>query len=185
MRRLKSATMLGLSAALVSSMSLPRLAAAQNSSPFRAEYIKQLDDVEKKYVQLAEATPPEKYGWRPAPGVRSTGEVFLHLAGANLMIPVSLGLMNPVPIGNDFETRTTDKAQIVALLKRGFEQARKAALQVSDAELSQEVKLFGSSFTKMGVLLLLANHMHEHLGQSIAYARSNGIVPPWSAKGGM
>ena len=185
MRRMQSATALVLAAALVGFVSLPRMANAQNSSPFRAEYIRQLDDVEKKYVQLAEATPAEKYGWRPAPGVRSAGEVFLHIAGANLMIPVSIGLMNPVPIGNDFETRTTDKAQIVALLKRGFEQARKAALQVSDAELAQEVTLFGSKYTKMGVLFLLANHMHEHLGQSIAYARSNGVVPPWSAKGGM
>ncbi len=181
MRRLLSGTALAIATALVAP---PTVAGAQ-SSPFRAEYIKQLDQVEKQLLQLAEATPADKYSWRPGPGVRSIGEVYMHVAGANLMIPVTLGLINPVPIGNDFESRTTDKAQIIAMLRRSLDQARKAALQVPDADLSQEVRLFGSTYTKMGVLFLMANHMHEHMGQAIAYARTNGIVPPWSMKGGM
>ena len=170
--------------ALVSLAARPTVALAQ-AAVFKAEYAKQLDDVEKKLVQLAEATPQEKYGWRPGKGVRSVGEVFLHVAGANFQIPNVLGLKSPVPVGNDFETKTTDKAQIIDLLKKSLAHVRLAGAQLADADAAQEVNLFGMKLTKLGVVLLLANHMHEHMGQSIAYARGNGIVPPWSVKGGM
>ena len=181
MRRLLSASAIALAVAFAA---LPSAASAQGAL-FRAEYLKQLDDIEKKYVQLAEATPADKYGWRPGKGVRSMGEVFLHVAGANFMIPGALGMKSPVMTGNDFETKTTDKAQIVDLLKKSIAHARAAATHVTDADMAQEVNLFGMKLSKLGVLLLIANHLHEHMGQSIAYARSNGIVPPWSAKGGM
>ena len=171
-------------AAFVAIAARPTVALAQ-SAVFKSEYSKQLDDVEKKLVQLAEAMPADKYGWRPSKDVRSVGEVFLHIAGANFMIPGVLGLKSPVTVGNDFETKTTDKAQIVSLLKQSLAHARQAGAALTDADAGQEVSLFGMKLTKLGVVLLLANHMHEHMGQSIAYARSNGIVPPWSAKGGM
>ena len=171
-------------AALVTLAARPAVAVAQTAT-FKAEYAKQLDDVGGKLVQLAEATPQDKYNWRPGKGVRSVGEVFLHIAGANFQIPGVLGLKSPVAVGNDFETKTTDKAQIVALLKHSIEHARAAGAALADADAAQDVSLFGMKLTKLGVVLLLATHMHEHLGQSIAYARTNGIVPPWSAKGGM
>jgi hypothetical protein len=45
---------------------------------------------------------------------------------------------------------------------------------------SKQVSMFGQSFTGQQAWLLATVHLHEHLGQGIAYARVNGIVPPWS-----
>jgi uncharacterized damage-inducible protein DinB len=53
-------------------------------------------------------------------------------------------------------------------------------VQLSDNDLQAPVKLFGRDMTKLGALMLILEDQHEHLGQSIAYARSNSVVPPWS-----
>ena len=173
-------------------LALPLLAApaaARAQAPtaavaFRAEYLKQLDDTEKKLVSLAEAIPQDKYGWRPMAGVRSISEVYMHIAGADMMIPSALGLKPPAGLARDAETRVTDKAQVVDALKASFAHARAAAAAVADDDMGAPVKLFGQPNTKLGVLFLMAYHLHEHLGQSIAYARSVGVTPPWSMKAG-
>lgn len=170
-------------------LALPLLAAplaaraqgATAAAAFRAEYLKQLDDTEKKLVSLAEAIPQDKYGWRPGPGVRSISEVYMHIAGADMMIPNALGLKPPA-MGRDDETRISDKKLVVEALKKSFAHARAAAAAVKDDEMGAPVKLFGQDNTKLGVLFLMAYHLHEHLGQSIAYARTVGVTPPWSVK---
>jgi Uncharacterized protein conserved in bacteria len=167
---------------------LPLLAAAtllaQKPTGFRGEFIDQLNITEKKFVTLAEATPQEKYTWRPAEGVRSISEVFMHIAGANYMLPNFLGAKMPAGFSRDMEKKVTAKAEVVDWLKKSFENVRQMALNGSDADFEKTVKLFGSmTLTQRGTYLLIANHMHEHLGQSIAYARMTGTVPPWSAKG--
>ncbi len=150
------------------------------TSGFRAEVLRQIEDAEKKLVALAEAVPQEKYSWRPAEGVRSTSEVFMHVAGGNFFIPQAMGVKPPASFNRDME-KITDKAKIVESLKQSFEHIRQAVLNTSDADLDKAVKLFGRDTTTRDVLLLLATHSHEHLGQAIAYARMSNVAPPWSA----
>jgi uncharacterized damage-inducible protein DinB len=162
-------------------------AAAQSGSPasatgLRKELIAQLADAEQKFVALAEATPADKYTWRPAAGVRSTSEVFMHMVGANYMLPGMAGVKRApdVALSPDMETKVTDKAQVVDLLRKSFAHAKLAVMDVPDDQMDASINLFGSPSTKRGLLVLTATHAHEHLGQSIAYARMNGIIPPWS-----
>ncbi|HME10747.1 MAG TPA: DinB family protein [Bryobacteraceae bacterium] len=150
---------------------------------FKDVFLFQLSDVEKKVVDLAETTPQEKYSWRPAEGVRSVSEVFVHIAGANYFFPTMVGVkMPPKAFAPNSEKTVTDKAQVVALLKQSFAHVRDSVSALSDADMAKETKMFGKPATYQMVLFVMANHMHEHLGQSIAYARVNGIVPPWSKK---
>lgn len=175
-------TLIGVLAALV----LPALAGADQkmaapASGFRAEFLAQLDDVEKKLVALAEAIPAEKYGWRPGEGVRSTSEVFLHVAGGNYFLPTFIGLQPPVSWTPEME-KETDKAKVMATLEESLAYVRKVVTETADADLERAVKIFGSDSTVRGVFFLEANHLHEHLGQLIAYARMNGVAPPWSVQ---
>jgi len=148
---------------------------------FRADFLRQLADVEKKITSLAEAMPQEKYSWRPGEGVRSVSEVYMHIAGANYFLPSFAGVKPPSG-GRDLEKTVTEKAEVVATLKKSFDHVRQAVLKMSDADLDKPAKLFGRETNIEEVYFLIANHMHEHLGQSIAYARVNGVAPPWSEK---
>jgi uncharacterized damage-inducible protein DinB len=155
---------------------------AAKPAGFRGEFLTQLDDVEKKMVSLAEAMPEEKYSWRPGKGVRSVGEVYVHIATANYGIPIFLGVKPPAGFDRNAEKTVTAKPAILDLLKASFENVRQTALKMTDADLEKQVKFFGGKMvSERSVLLLMATHMHEHMGQSIAYARTNGVVPPWSA----
>lgn len=148
---------------------------------FRADYFVELDSVGKKIRELAEAVPADKYGWRPAAGVRSISEVFMHIVGGNYYLPSFLGAKWPEGIGRDSEKTVKDKARVLEMLKQSLENAKEAGRMVSDANLDRKVKVFqGREMTQRQVLMVLLNHLHEHLGQAIAYARMNGIVPPWS-----
>ena len=152
-------------------------------SGFFVDYLEQMAHVEKKLVDLAEAVPTEKFGWRPAEGVRSVSEVYMHVAVANFYIPKMIGHEPPAGFSGDIEKTITEKSSVVANLKQSVEHLRKAVMQVSDSDLEKPADFFGQKTTVRGILFNLMNHMHEHLGQSIAYARSNGVVPPWSASG--
>jgi uncharacterized damage-inducible protein DinB len=159
----------------------PPAAMTAPATGFRAEYAAEVDAVGKKLVELAEAFPADKYGWRPAPDVRSVGQVFLHVAQGDSSIPSFLGVKRMDGISRDSEKTVTDKAQIVDLLKKAIANAKSAATAITDADLDRKYKTFGGNeMTGRQVLTLILNHMHEHLGQAIAYARMNGIVPPWS-----
>jgi uncharacterized damage-inducible protein DinB len=148
----------------------------------RELFLQQLADVEKKVNSLAQAVPAEKYSWRPAEGVRSISEVFTHIAGANYLFPSMAGVKPPEGIDPKMEKTITEKSKVQAALKQSFEHARKAVQGLSDADMAKEIKFFGRPMTEEALFFTMANHMHEHLGQSIAYARTNGVVPPWSAK---
>ena len=158
--------------------------AAKPASSAKSDILWQIRDAEKKLIQLAEATPAEKFGWRPSEGVRTTGEVFMHVAGANYFFPTFWGVK--VPDGIDargFEKMGGDKAKVVETLKASFAHATKAVENMPDSELDKPITLFGNDSTVRMAVLIIATHGHEHLGQSIAYARSNGVVPPWSRQG--
>jgi uncharacterized damage-inducible protein DinB len=166
---------------------------AMPAAGLRAELIRDVESLERKYLGLAEAMTG-KYGWRPAEGVRSVGEVFMHVAGANYMLPTMCGVEPPAAFGADDAQgamarmqemeKVTDEAQVHQALRDAFAHARHAIAAVPDDQLDAMTKLFGRDATKRAALSLLVTHMHEHLGQAIAYARTNGVIPPWSADGG-
>lgn len=155
------------------------LHAAPAKRAFQTEFLTNLQDVEKKIEQLAEAVPTDKYSWRPGPGVRSISEVYTHIAGSNYFLVTFLGKQAPQDMPRDIE-RITDKAKVLAELRRSFDHVRAAATASHDADLEKPVNMFGTSTTQRGVFVTILNHLHEHLGQSIAYARMNGVAPPWS-----
>jgi len=148
---------------------------------YRSEVLAEVMIQEDKFLRLAEAIPAAKYTWRPAPDVRSVAEVFLHVSAANFNVYKLVG--TPPPAGADIkglEKSTTDKTKIVATLKDSFAHARKAITSMSDADLDKSLDWFGGKNTERGVLLFVTRHAAEHLGQSIAYARFLGVVPPWT-----
>ncbi len=149
----------------------------------KGEMLMWIADAEDKLIQLAEAMPEGKYAWRPAQGVRSVGEVFMHVAGANYGVPVFVSVAPPE--GFKFETyehSLTKKPDIVKGLRDSFTHVKKAFTNASDGELEKPAEFFGMKTTVRGTYMLLLAHAHEHLGQAIAYARSNEVTPPWSAK---
>ena len=157
----------------------PTLRGADMPKGFRGVFLTDLADVEKKVEGLAEAMPQAKYGWRPAEGVRSVSEVYTHIAGSNYFLLSFMNVPKPAGLAPDME-KITDKAKVMEALKASFENLRQAILKTSDADLEKPAKMFGRDTTYEGVIFTIANHLHEHLGQSIAYARTNGVVPPWS-----
>jgi uncharacterized damage-inducible protein DinB len=159
---------------------VPQQNAAKPAPPlngFRAEFFANLDEVEEKIMDLAQSTPADKFTWRPAPDVRSTSEVYMHVAGGNYFLATFLGVPAPNRT-TDLEKTVTRKADVVAELRRSFEHLRAAVSRTEDLEKS--VKMFGSTTSHRGVMMTMLSHLHEHLGQSIAYGRMNGVVPPWS-----
>ncbi|HEV8579001.1 MAG TPA: DinB family protein [Thermoanaerobaculia bacterium] len=158
---------------------------AKPAAGVRGEILRQINDAREKLLALAEAMPADKYGWRPGQGVRSVGEVFAHVSGANYFLPTFWGAK--IPAGVDprgFEKEGGDKAKTIATLKGSFDNLRKEIEAVPDSDLDRTVKFFGQEGSVRTVMLILVSHAHEHLGQSIAYARMNNVVPPWSQQGG-
>lgn len=154
---------------------VPR-AAAPPLTGFRGEFVANLDEVQAKLMDLAQSTPADKYSWRPAKDVRSISEVYMHIAGSNYFLASYLG--TPTPTTPDLEKSVTRKEEVIAELRRSFDHLRTAAATTTD--LDKQVKLFNNNISHRGVMLTILTHIHEHLGQSIAYARTNGVTPPWS-----
>ena len=135
--------------------------------------------VSRQLVELADAIPADKYAWRPAPGVRSTGEVFMHIAIANFGLLSDAGVKEPdVTVG--MEKTVTKKADIIDWLKRSIEAVKTARAQLKPGDLQKKVKIDNKIVNVDGMYLRILVHANEHMGQLVAYARMNGIVPPWS-----
>ena len=148
---------------------------------FKSEAIDRFSGLEKKIISLAEAVPADKYTWRPQEGVRSISEAFLHITALNLAVPRMFG--TPPPEGfsfRGFDKSTTDKSEIVAQLKESFTHFRKALDKVSATDADKMVKRRRGETTTRNALWGHMEHLSEHLGQSIAYARANQVTPPWS-----
>jgi uncharacterized damage-inducible protein DinB len=155
--------------------------AAAPTSGARAEFLAEVAFYEQRFLRLAQAMPAEKYTWRPGEGVRSIGEVYNHIVAANYGLARVLG--TPPPAGIDpkaIMANAADKPKTVQALKDSFAHFRQAVLSLSDADLDKPLKLFGQQTTYRGAFIMITGHTGEHLGQSIAYARLNGIVPPWT-----
>jgi uncharacterized damage-inducible protein DinB len=147
----------------------------------RPQVLLDLDQLQQKFVPLAEAIPAEKYTWRSEEGARSIAEVFLHITAANYNIPELIGGEVPAKYkAKDWEKSTTDKATIVAELKQSFANAIAVVTKVPTSDIAAPLPKLGPDANKGDVEYLLVTHAHEHLGQSIAYARSVGVTPPWT-----
>ncbi len=153
------------------------------SYDMKAQALLDLEAVQKKFVDLANALPADKMTWRPAEGSRSFAEVFLHVAGERYGILSLMGTKPPAGFdGKTFEKSTTDKARIVAELNKSWEFTRNAIEGMSNADFARLLPKLGPSANAGDVVYILVSDAHEHLGQSVAYARENGIVPPWTVE---
>ena len=150
---------------------------------------KDLTEAQNKLVTLAKQMPAAKYDWRPGTGVRSVREVFLHIAADNYFLPIPVGVPAPAAtritatdfaaIGA-FEKQNLTQDATVAALEQSFAHLMKALADTPDSRLEDKVKVFGQDMTVRQLWLVTATHLHEHLGQAIAYARMNGVAPAWS-----
>jgi uncharacterized damage-inducible protein DinB len=159
-------------------------AAAPAAKGVRAEILRNIDAARDKLIQLAEATPADKFTWRPNDKVRTLGEVYAHVAGGNYYIPTLWGMKPPEGVDpRTFEKDGGDKAKTIDSMKKSFAYVHQVIESASEADLDKPVKLFDHEGTVREGYMIIATHAHEHLGQSIAYARSVNITPPWSAGG--
>jgi uncharacterized damage-inducible protein DinB len=138
------------------------------------------DHVSRHLVALAEAIPAEKYTWRPAPGVRSVSEVFMHISIATYYLLSITGPAMPSDIKQDTEKTVTSKPEVIAWLKRSLATVKDAHTKVKPTDLQRKVTIFKHDATVDGMYLRILVHANEHYGQMIAYARVNGVTPPWS-----
>lgn len=161
-------------------------AAADKTAPsydMKAQSIFDLQDMQKKFTGLAEVMPAEKYSWRPSPGVRTFGEVLLHVANSNYGIPSMRGVATPAGYdGKSYEKATTDKSKIIEELNKSFASAISSVQAMSNADFAKPLKKLGPDANDGDVVYLLVVHAHEQLGHAIAYARANNVVPPWTAE---
>jgi len=135
--------------------------------------------VSRQLLALAEATPAAKFSWRPAPGVRSIGEVYMHIAIANFYLLSVTGPKEPA-VEVSMEKTVTAKADVIDWLRRSLDAVAKARARLKPADYQRKVSIDGKVVTVDGMYLRIIVHANEHMGQSVAYARMNGIVPPWS-----
>jgi uncharacterized damage-inducible protein DinB len=161
---------------------------AEDAKGFRADLIGQLEYAQKEILDLENAIPDAKMTWRPNKEVRSISEVYSHIAFGNYLFAKFAGATLPEGIAAGapedemkWEKTSTDKKVIREQLVKSFDFVKTSIGNMSDASLENMVDFFGQKMTVRSVLLGLLSHAHEHLGQSIAYARMEGIVPPWTA----
>ncbi len=164
------------------------LATSASAQGLMADMHRDVTGVQKKFIDLAKAIPEGAYSWHPN-GARSVGEVFLHIAGENYLIPIFMG--RPAPAGikisaadmktvGAYEARKLTKDQIIAELEASFANLHAGMGLTTDTNLSENIKFFGQDISRQRAMIGTVNHLHEHLGQMIAYARSNNVTPPWS-----
>jgi uncharacterized damage-inducible protein DinB len=163
------------------SLSVPALPAQAPEGVWQG-YDGEWKHVSQQLVALAEATPAEKFSWRPAPGVRSTSEVYMHIVDANFYLLSVTGPKMPADLNDDMEKTVTSKAEVIAWLKRSLEAVKTAHAAETPKDLERKVKIEGRDATVDGMYLRIIVHANEHMGQLIAYARMTGVVPPWANK---
>lgn len=161
---------------------------AQETKGFRADLIGHLSYVEKQILDLENAIPESKLTWRPDKDTRSVIEVYSHIAFANYLIAKFAGIQLPEGIvinspedGMKWQTMSADKKVVANQIVKSFDFLRSSIGAMSDASLENTVEFFGQKMTTRSLLMVLLSHVHEHFGQSVAYARMVGVVPPWTA----
>jgi len=159
-------------------------AAADHTAPsydMKAQALFDLAAVQKKFVDLANAVPADKLTWRPSDDSRSFAEVFLHVSGERYQILALGGAQPPADFdGKTFEKSTTDRARLIEELNKSWDFAQKTINAMTNADFAKLLPKLGPQANAGDVVYILVADAHEHLGQSVAYARVNGIVPPWT-----
>jgi uncharacterized damage-inducible protein DinB len=173
---------------------------AQEAGGFKSEYLDDFGQTCQHLVQLAAAMPADKFGWRPGTGVRSVSEVYVHVATGNFLLLALTGVKLPAEYYPDIkptakgepdmhailqrtgelEKTVTNKEQVQQMLKASLDSVREQFSKLTPVELDKPADFFGHKTTVRGIYLRIFAHVNEHYGQSIAYARVNGVVPPWS-----
>jgi uncharacterized damage-inducible protein DinB len=138
--------------------------------------------VSSQLIALAEATPPDKFAWRPAPGIRSTSEVYMHIALANFYLLNVTGPKVPPNLKQEMEKTVTSKPEVIDWLKRSLTAVKEAHLAETPKDLERKVHIADRDATVDGMYLRIIVHANEHMGQLVAYARMTGVVPPWAEK---
>jgi uncharacterized damage-inducible protein DinB len=169
--------------ALISRAQTPQ-ASTDTTAPsydMKAQALLDLQGVNKKCVDLAQAIPTDKLTWRPSADSRSFAEVFLHVAGERYGILSMMGATPPAGFkAKEFEKSTTEKEKIVEDLNQSWDFANKTINDMSNADYAKLLPKLGPQANEGDIIYILVADAHEHLGQLIAYARQNGIVPPWT-----
>jgi uncharacterized damage-inducible protein DinB len=164
----------------------PRAADADHTAPsydMKGQSLVDLDAIQKKFVDLANAVPADKLTWRPSADSRSFAEVFMHVAGERYGILSLMGVEKPAGYDRKtFEKSTIDRAQIVAELNKSYDFAKKTIDGMTNADFAKLLPKLGPQANAGDVIYILVADAHEHLGQAVAYARENGIVPPWTVE---
>jgi len=168
-----------------SSSSAQAQAPAKDTTPpsydMKPQSLLDLEALNKKFVSLAEALPAEKFNWRPSDDTRTFAQLFLHVSGERYFFLGLIGAPKPDNIDpKTYEKSTTDKAQIIAELNKSWEFTRDTINKMTNADFNVAQPKLGPDANKGDVVYLLVADAHEHMGQAIAYARANGIVPPWT-----
>ncbi|MGM0546627.1 MAG: DinB family protein [Bacteroidota bacterium] len=153
---------------------------AQQSNNFIEQFNDHFDYA-SRVLSLAEAMPADKYSWRPEDGVMSVEEVYTHIARYNYYY-LEENLDIPAPDDVDVENMEsiTGKENVLKVLEASIDHVKESMNEMDDSKLQEETELYGNTVNGQAVLMQLITHKSEHVGQSIAYARMNGIVPPWS-----
>jgi hypothetical protein len=175
--------------ALVASLVLaPSYASAQDgmtkesAAVVKAAFLADIEVMRGKFLGLANAFPQDKYTWRPMDGVRSVSEVLMLIASEGYgFVPSAVG----GKAGLEREamqglSKVTDKAQVIDHLNKAFAHAKKELEAADPATLVAKRRVMGQERALPDIVIAVGGDMHEHLGQLIAYARTNHIVPPWS-----
>jgi uncharacterized damage-inducible protein DinB len=159
----------------------PTLSAQSAATDYRDEFLSHFGRSSMKMTRLADAMPESAYTWSPGEGVMSVARVYMHIARYNyLYLDGSLGISAPDGVDwQNFES-VSDKASIEAALAQSIEHVERHVSAMSEDDLTRMTTLYGREVPGWAVLFQLLSHMNEHVGQSIAYARMNGVVPPWS-----
>jgi uncharacterized damage-inducible protein DinB len=152
------------------------------------EFVGQVVFVQGRITDLANAVPQVAYEWRPAEGVRSISEVYLHTAFGNYIcvtvsggkVPEDVGFVMDFSKSPEWDTQSTDKTVILEKVNESFEILKERIGMLTEEDLNREVEVFGMKMSTRNFIISMIAHNHEHLGQSIAYARINGVIPPWS-----
>lgn len=172
----------GLTLALVTMAPMAHATRAQSApTDYRDEFLQHFERSSAKVMALAETVPEDLYRWSPMEGVMHVAQVYMHLARYNFMyLDTSLGI--PVPDGIELSEleSITDKDRVLEIYELSTAHVREAVTRMTEEDLTGGTILYGREVAGWAVLFQLLSHMNEHVGQSVAYARMNGIVPPWS-----
>ena len=173
--------------AIVTAVAAAPAGAQGAASALRAQYVADLETMETKFKELAGAMDVDMYGWGPMDGVRTVSEVFMLIVAENYVVPAAWGAappegmtVSPAMFGS--LASVTDKREVLDHLEKSSAYMIEAVADISDAQMRESIQMFGQERTVQAALFLIVGDMHEHLGQAIAYARMNEVVPPWTAR---